>query len=304
MSGSLEVIFRNKKAVVGLAIVLAYVAIAVAAPWITEHAPMQRVGRPHEPPSMDQLLGTTRMGRDVFTQLIWGTRTSLFVGFLAGLIVTVIGVALGITAGYLGGWVDEVINFLTNIALVIPQLPLLLVIAAFVGQASPMVIALIIGLTSWAWGARVTRAQTMSLRRREFIEASELAGEPTWRMIAVELLPNLLSIIGFNFIGSVIYTIITEATLEFLGLGDPNAVSWGTMLYNAQTSSAIMIGAWWEVAAPASFIAVIGIGLSLINFAIDEISNPRLRTLGTVAKAAKAQRAIDRARVDATAPEA
>ncbi|KQV05816.1 ABC transporter permease [Devosia sp. Root105] len=304
MSGSLEVIFRNKKAVVGLAIVLAYVAIAIAAPWITEHAPMQRVGRPHEPPSMDQLLGTTRMGRDVFTQLIWGTRTSLFVGFLAGLIVTVIGVALGITAGYLGGWVDEVINFLTNIALVIPQLPLLLVIAAFVGQASPMVIALIIGLTSWAWGARVTRAQTMSLRRREFIEASELAGEPTWRMIAVELLPNLLSIIGFNFIGSVIYTIITEATLEFLGLGDPNAVSWGTMLYNAQTSSAIMIGAWWEVAAPASFIAVIGIGLSLINFAIDEISNPRLRTLGTVAKAAKAQRAIDRARVDATAPEA
>lgn len=304
MPGSLEVVFRNKKAVVGLAIVLAYVAIAVAAPVITEHAPMQRVARPHEAPSMEHLLGTTRMGRDVFTQLIWGTRTSLFVGFLAGLIVTVIGVALGITAGYLGGWVDEVINFFTNIALVIPQLPLLLVIAAFVGQASPMVIALIIGLTSWAWGARVTRAQTMSLRRREFIEASELAGEPTWRMIAVELLPNLLSIIGFNFIGSVIYTIITEATLEFLGLGDPSAVSWGTMLYNAQTSSAIMIGAWWEVAAPASFIAVIGIGLSLINFAIDEISNPRLRTLGAVAKAAKAQRAIDRARIDATAPEA
>jgi len=304
MTGTLDVVFRNKKAVVGFAIVLAYVAIAVAAPWITEHAPMQRVGRPHQPPSMEHLLGTTRMGRDVFTQLIWGTRTSLFVGFLAGLIVTVIGVALGITAGYLGGWIDEVINFLTNIALVIPQLPLLLVIAAFVGQASPMVIALIIGLTSWAWGARVTRAQTMSLRKREFIEASELAGEPTWRMIAVELLPNLLSIIGFNFIGSVIYTIITEATLEFLGLGDPNAVSWGTMLYNAQTSSAIMIGAWWEVAAPASFIAVIGIGLSLINFAIDEISNPRLRTLGTVAKAAKAQRAIDRARLDAAAPEA
>lgn len=304
MTGTLDVVFRNKKAVVGFAIVLAYVAIAVAAPWITEHAPMQRVGRPHQPPSMEHLLGTTRMGRDVFTQLIWGTRTSLFVGFLAGLIVTVIGVALGITAGYLGGWIDEVINFLTNIALVIPQLPLLLVIAAFVGQASPMVIALIIGLTSWAWGARVTRAQTMSLRKREFIEASELAGEPTWRMIAVELLPNLLSIIGFNFIGSVIYTIITEATLEFLGLGDPNAVSWGTMLYNAQTSSAIMIGAWWEVAAPASFIAVIGIGLSLINFAIDEISNPRLRTLGTVAKAEKAQRAIDRARLDAAAPEA
>lgn len=303
MHSALTVVFRNKKAVVGLAIVLAYVAVALLAPVITDHAPLQRVARPHEAPSPEHWFGATRMGRDVFTQIIWGTRTSLFVGFLAGLIVTVIGVALGITAGYLGGWVDEVINFFTNIALVIPQLPLLLVIAAFVGQASPMVIALIIGLTSWAWGARVTRAQTMSLRRREYIEASELAGEPAWRMIAVELMPNLLSIVGFNFIGSVIYTIITEATLEFLGLGDPNAVSWGTMLYNAQTASAIMTGAWWEVAAPATAIAVIGIGLSLVNFAIDEISNPRLRTLGNIAQAVKVQKALDRERLGAAAPE-
>ena len=118
--------------------------------------------------------------------------------------------------------------------LVIPQLPLLLVLAAFIGEASPLVIAIIIGVTSWGWGSRVTRAQTLSLRQREFIQASELIGEPAWRMVLVELMPNLLSIIGFNFIGSVIYTIITEATLEFLGLGDPLAVSWGTMLYNAQ----------------------------------------------------------------------
>jgi len=304
MRSLVTIVFRNKKAAIGLGIVLAYVLIALFAPLITAHAPLQRVARPHEMPSLDHLFGATRMGRDVFTQIIWGTRTSLFVGVLAGLIVTAIGVALGITAGYLGGWIDEVINFFTNIALVIPQLPLLLVIAAFVGQASPMVIALIIGLTSWAWGARVTRAQTMSLRQREFIQASELVGEPVWRMIAVELFPNLLSIIGFNFIGSVIYTIITEATLEFLGLGDPNAVSWGTMLYNAQTSSAIMTGAWWEVAAPAGAVALIGIGLSLVNFGIDEISNPRLRTLGAVAKSVKVQRAIDRAQIAAKVPEA
>lgn len=304
MRAAFDIVLRNKKAAIGLAIVLAYVAIAVLAPVITSHAPLQRVARPHDAPSLDHLFGATRMGRDVFTQVVWGTRTSLLVGVLAGLIVTVIGVALGITAGYLGGWIDEVINFLTNIALVIPQLPLLLVIAAFVGQASPMVIALIIGLTSWAWGARVTRAQTMTLRQREFIRASELAGEPVWRMIAIELFPNLLSIIGFNFIGSVIYTIITEATLEFLGLGDPNAVSWGTMLYNAQTSSAIMTGAWWEVAAPAAAVAVIGVGLSLINFGIDEISNPRLRTLGAIAKSTKLQRAIDHRQAVAKAPEA
>jgi peptide/nickel transport system permease protein len=289
-------ILRNRKAMIGLAILLVYVAVALLAPVLTGHDPIKRVGRPHEAPSLDHILGTTRMGRDVFTQLIWGTRTSLFIGLLAGSIVTIIGVTLGVMAGYLGGWIDEAVNFVTNIALVIPQLPLLLVIAAFVGEASPLVIALIIGLTSWAWGARVTRAQTMTLRQRDFILASELIGEPKWRMIVVELMPNLLSIIGFNFIGSVIYTIITEATLEFLGLGNPLAVSWGTMLYNAQTASAMSVGAWWEVFAPATAIAVIGIGLSMINFAVDEISNPRLRTLGTVNEAVRKQRKLDRAR--------
>jgi peptide/nickel transport system permease protein len=296
MQKALLPILRNRKALIGLAIVLLYVVVAILAPVLTGHDPIKRVGRPHEAPSLDHILGTTRMGRDVFTQLIWGTRTSLFIGLLAGSIVTVIGVILGVTAGYFGGWIDEAINFITNIALVIPQLPLLLVIAAFVGEASPLVIALIIGLTSWAWGARVTRAQTMTLRQRDFILASELIGEPKWRMVVVELMPNLLSIIGFNFIGSVIYTIITEATLEFLGLGDPLAVSWGTMLYNAQTASAMSVGAWWEVFAPATAIAVVGIGLSLINFAVDEISNPRLRTLGTVNAAVRKQRKLDRAR--------
>lgn len=289
-------ILRNRKAVIGLTILLVYIAVALLAPVITGHDPIKRVGRPHEAPSLDHILGTTRMGRDVFNQLIWGTRTSLFIGLLAGSIVTIIGVTLGVMAGYLGGWIDEAVNFITNIALVIPQLPLLLVIAAFVGEASPLVIALIIGLTSWAWGARVTRAQTMTLRQRDFILASELIGEPKWRMIVVELMPNLLSIIGFNFIGSVIYTVITEATLEFLGLGDPLSVSWGTMLYNAQTASALSVGAWWEVFAPATAIAIIGIGLSMINFAVDEISNPRLRTLGTVNEAVRKQRKLDRAR--------
>jgi peptide/nickel transport system permease protein len=299
MQGLLTPILRNRKAMIGLAILLIYVVVALLAPVITGHDPIKRVGRPHEAPSLDHILGTTRMGRDVFTQLIWGTRTSLLIGLLAGSIVTIIGVTLGVMAGYLGGWIDEAVNFVTNIALVIPQLPLLLVIAAFVGEASPLVIALIIGLTSWAWGARVTRAQTMTLRQRDFILASELIGEPKWRMIVVELMPNLLSIIGFNFIGSVIYTIITEATLEFLGLGNPLAVSWGTMLYNAQTASAMSVGAWWEVFAPATAIAVIGIGLSMINFAVDEISNPRLRTLGTVNEAVRKQRKLDRARAAA-----
>ena len=304
MLATLKVFLRNRKAAIGLAIVLAYVAVAIFGPLLLNLDPMARVGRPHVAPDGETLFGTTRMGRDVFTQLIYGTRTSLAVGFFAGLLVVLIGTVLGITAGYLGGIVDEIINFCTNIVLVIPQLPLLLVIAAFVGQTSPMVIAIIIGVTSWAWGARVTRAQTMTLRQREYIQASELIGEPAHRMIFVELLPNLLSIIGFNFIGSVTYTIITQATLEFLGLGNPMSVSWGTMLYHAQNSSAITVGAWWEVLAPAVAVAGIGIGLSLLNFGVDEISNPRLRTLGTIAAAAKAQEKLDRQRAAGKLQEA
>jgi peptide/nickel transport system permease protein len=300
MFETLKVFLRNRKALTGLIIVLVYVAVAVFGPLLLNVDPMDRVGRPHQPPSPDELLGTTRMGRDVFAQVIYGTWTSLAVGFFAGTIIVLIGTFLGIAAGYFGGWFDEVITFFTNVVLVIPQLPLLLVIAAFMGQTSPLVIAIIIGLTSWAWGARVTRSQTLTLRNREYILASELTGERPARMIFVELLPNLLSIIGFNFIGSVTYTIITQATLEFLGLGNPMSVSWGTMLYHAQNTSAITIGAWWEVLVPAVAVAGIGVGLSLLNFGVDEISNPRLRTLGTVAAAVRAQQKLDRQRLAET----
>lgn len=293
----LKTFLRNRKAAVGLAIVLAYVVIALAAPLIAQYEPLARVGRPHQAPSADHWLGTTRMGRDVFSQLIYGTRNSLMVGVLAGFIVTAIGTTIGITAAYFGGRIDDVLNFLTNVVLVLPQLPLLLVLAAFLGQVSPLAIALIIGLTSWAWGARVTRAQALSLKTRDYIQAAEMVGEPSWRMILVEMLPNLLSIIGFNFIGSVIFTIITQATLEFLGLGSPLTLSWGTMLYNAQNASAIIVGAWWELLAPCAAIVFIGVGLSLMNFGVDEIANPRMRSLGQVAKALKLERRLSRQRM-------
>ena len=146
---------------------------------------------------------------------------SLAVGFGAGLLITVIGTVLGIIAGYKGGVIDEVISFFTNMILVIPNLPLLLVLAAFIGQASPLVIAIILGFTSWAWGVRVTRSETLSIRQRDFVKSAEMLGEPGWRIMAFEIFPNLISIVGINFIGSVIFAVITEATLEFLGLGDP-----------------------------------------------------------------------------------
>ncbi|MFV3131826.1 ABC transporter permease [Niveispirillum sp. KHB5.9] len=284
MRGLLQTLLANRKAAIGAAIVAIFILIALAAPLVAPFDINQRVAKPHEAPSVEHVMGATRMGRDVLSQTIHGTQTSLMVGFAAGLLVTVIGTAVGVTAGYFGGKVDEVLNLFTNISLVIPNLPLMLVLAAFIGQTGPFVIALIIGLTSWGWGARVTRAQTLSLRQRDYILAAEMLGEPAWRVIGFELLPNLISIIGFNFIGSILYSVITEATMEFLGLGDPMVVSWGTMLYHAQSTSALQVGAWWEMAAPCLALVIFGSGLSLVNFAVDEIANPRLRTLRVPAR--------------------
>ncbi|MBJ7577678.1 ABC transporter permease [Devosia sp. MC532] len=275
---------HNKKAVIGLSLLFLIILVAIFAPFLTEYSPTQRVGRPHQPPSADHWLGTTRLGHDVFTRLIYGARVSLAVGFGAGLLITVIGTVLGIVAGYKGGVVDEVINFFTNMVLVVPNLPLLLVLAAFIGQASPLVIALILGFTSWAWGVRVTRSETLSIRQRDYVKSAEMLGEPAWRIMALEIFPNLISIVGINFIGSVIYAVITEATLEFLGLGDPNTVSWGIMLFNAQNASALSVGAWWDLLSPCFALAVLGLSLALINFAIDEIANPRLRTGGMLTR--------------------
>ena len=276
----LRQLLRNRKALIGVAILIMVVLLAAFAPLLTDYLPTQRVGRPHQPPSGDHLLGTTRLGYDVFTRLLYGARVSLAVGFGAGLLITVIGTVLGIIAGYKGGVIDEVISFFTNMILVIPNLPLLLVLAAFIGQASPLVIALILGFTSWAWGVRVTRSETLSIRQRDFVKSAEMLGEPGWRIMSFEIFPNLVSIVGINFIGSVIFAVISEATLEFLGLGDPNTVSWGIMLYNAQNSSALSVGAWWDILTPCLALATLGLGLALINFAIDEIANPRLRTGG------------------------
>lgn len=278
MSMLLNILKQNWKARLGVIVVTLFILMALLAPLLTDHEPDRRIGRPHEAPNAEHVLGTTRMGKDVFAQLVYGARTSLLVGFGAGLLVATIGMLIGVTAGYLGGKVDEVLTFVTNVVMVIPNLPLLLVLAAFIGQASPMVIMVIIGFTSWAWGARVIRAQTLALREKEFVMAAQLLGEPRWRIILVELLPNLISIVGINFIGSVIYAVLTEATIEFLGLGDPLAVSWGIMLYNAQNSAALYVGAWWEVLAPCLAIGLLGASLALLNFGIDEMANPRLRT--------------------------
>ena len=278
MSFSFRSIFSQKKALVGFVIIAALCLMAIFAPVIAPGEPGARVGRSHQPPSVEHVFGTTKMGRDVYKQFVWGARSSLSVGFATGIAITVLGTAIGLIAGYTGGKTDAALDLATNAVLVIPNMPLLILLASFAGTVGPMTIMTIIAMTSWPWGARMTRSQTMALRSRDFVTAAKMIGEPAWRIIFVEILPNLTPLIGINLVGSIIYAIVAQTTLEYLGFGDPLKVTWGTMLYNAQNASAIMVGAWWDIGIPAIGIALTGLGLALINFTFDEIANPQLRS--------------------------
>lgn len=267
----------NKKGMAGVIILTIIVMSAVLAPMIVPHDPFRRAGGPHVAPNAEYLLGTTRVGKDVFSQLIYGGRTSLLIGFVAGLAATVIGVFVGVAAGYFGGRIDEILSFFVNVVLVLPALPLIIVIAAFVEQASPLVIGLVLAVTGWGFAARTIRTQTLALKTKEFVLAAELLGEKKWRIVLMEIFPNMLSFVVGGFVLATIFAILAEAGLEFIGLGDPGAVTWGTMLYWAQRNLALEVGAWWEVWPACIAIMVTGAALVLINFAVDEITSPQLR---------------------------
>ncbi|MCG6201104.1 ABC transporter permease [Psychromonas antarctica] len=268
----------NPPAIIGVSLIMVILLGALFAPILSSHNPDKRVARPHVAPNAEHILGSTRNGRDVFSQVLYGARKTLAVSLFAGIIAMSIAIAVGVTSGYMGGKVDEWMNFATNVFLVFPQLPLLIVLAAFLGQVGSMVIAVLLGFTSWPWGARVIRSQTMAIRNKEFIISAEVMGESKIRIILVEILPNLISIVFGGFLGTVIYAMGAEAALGFLGLGDATEVSWGSMLYWAQVSSSLYTGAWWEMLVPAIALALTGGALALINMSIDQVSNPKLKT--------------------------
>lgn len=281
LPGWLQQVLGNRKALMGSLIILFFVFVAVFANQI---APIsgpaganRMVGRPHDPPSSEHIFGTTRQGQDVFTQVVHGTRSSLSVGFLTGTIIIFFCILFGVTAGYVGGLVDEILSLITNVFLIIPGLPLIIVVAGWLERPGAISIVLVLSFTSWSWGARVLRSQTLSLRNREFVAAARVAGEPVWRIVFFEILPNMTSLVVSSWIGAVLYVILAHATLEFVGLGDPNAVSWGTILYWAQNNQALLTRAWWTFIPPGVCIASLGLSLTLINYGIDEITNPRLR---------------------------
>ncbi|WP_300268570.1 ABC transporter permease [Microbacterium sp.] len=233
------------------------------------------------PPSAEFPLGTTQTGQDVLAQLAIATRGSLEIGLIVGLLATVISAFFGILGAYIGGFADEAFSLISNVFLVIPGLPLVIVISGFVpAEARGLwTIAIVLAITSWAGSARVLRAQTLSIRNRDYVAASRVAGEKAWRVIVVEILPNLLPVLASQFVFAVIAAILGEAGLSFLGLGASNSSTLGTMLFYAQNGFALSLGAWWWFVPPGLLIALFGMGLSLVNFSIDEIINPKLKTV-------------------------
>ncbi|QDP98832.1 ABC transporter permease [Microlunatus elymi] len=276
-AGVLRAVVGNKKALAG-AIMLAIFVIAAIVPQLftTIHNPNQQFAQ-MLPPGSGHLLGTNAFGQDIWTQLVYGTRQSLFVCVMVGVLASVVSIIIGVSAAYLGGLGEDLLSLLTDVFLVIPALPLIIVIAAYAGGGKMPVLIGVLVITGWSYGARQLRAQAMSLRNRDFLESARVRGERASYVIVFEILPTMVSLIAANFLGIALYALLTEAGLQFIGLGNSSANSWGTMLHWAQTNEALQTGQQWWVIAPGLAIGLLGASFALLNYAFDEIGNPALR---------------------------
>ena len=285
----LRLLLSNPKSRGGLIVLGAMILVAIFAPLIATHDPTAfSLLDSRQSPSWHHLFGTTDQGADVFSQVVWGTRSSLILGASAAILATALATTLGILAAYAGGLMDEAVNFLTNVFLVIPTIPLLVVVSAYLRSRGGVTMILILGLTLWAFEARILRGQALSLRNRDFVLAAKVAGEPTWRIVFGELVPNMISRIGAAFVLVFYVAILTAAGLEFLGLGDLQHTSWGVTLYWAQVNSTVLQGEWWPFFFPGLALALTVAALVFILAGLDEVSNPRLRVEKTQRRAWRA----------------
>jgi len=274
----LRLLWGNPKSRAGMLMLGTIVVVAVFAPWIAPHDPKAFSLDSRQAPSFHHLFGTTDQGVDIFSQVVIGARSSLFLGAAAAVLATVLATVLGVLAAYMGGIVDDLISFLTSVFLVIPTIPLLVVISGYLKERGGTTMILVLGLTLWAFEARILRAQALSFRNRDFVLAAKVAGESTRRIVFGELMPNMISRIAAAFVLVFYVAILTEAGLEFLGLGDVNHVSWGVTMYWAQVNSTVLQGEWWPALFPGLALALTVLALVFILAGIDEVSNPRLRT--------------------------
>jgi len=268
---------RDKRIVIGAGIVLFFLALSIVGPMIDPTDPQEFVGPTGQPPSADYWFGTTTFGQDVFAQFVNGLQATFLVGLLGGGLAGLVGISIGFVAGYKGGIVDEVLNMITNIVLVIPTLVVLVVIAAFLSARGVVVEAAFVGLTSWPWAARAIRAQTFSLRSREFVDLARLSGLSSWKIIFQEIAPNMGSYLFMTFILLFGGAILIAATLDFIGLGPTDGISLGLMMNMAVLWSALQLGQWWWFIPPGLGITAIVGALYVMNVGLDEIFNPKLR---------------------------
>lgn len=276
---ALHFALRNRKLVAGTVVILVFLVAGLVGPLMFDHGPNDYVGPPMAAPSGEFWFGTTTFGQDVFAQFLYGLRATFLVGVLGGVLAAAVGMVVGFVAGYRGGWVDELLTMLTNIVLVLPALVVLLIVNAYLGVRSIGVQALFIGLTSWPWAARAIRAQTFSLRSRDFVDLARLSGVRTPRIILREIAPNMSSYLFLTFILLFGSAILIAASLDFIGLGPTEGVSLGLMLNNAARWSALQLGLWWWFIPPGAGITAIVGALYVMNVGLDEVFNPKLREM-------------------------
>jgi peptide/nickel transport system permease protein len=268
------------KAKVGAVLLGIFVLAAVIGPLVMPYDPSYASPNPAlslHAPDAAHLLGTTESGQDVFSQLLEGIRLTLELAVIVGVAATALSVIVGVTSAFLGGLWDDLLSLTSNVFLVIPSLPLLILLLDYLPQRGQGPTILVLSVLGWPWGARVIRAQTLALRNRDFIAASRETGEKTWRILAFEIVPNEVSLIAASFVNTVLYAIGASVALAFIGLADLNSWSLGTILYWAQSQQALTLGAWWWFVPPGLAVALMGAGLVLLNTGIDELGNPRLR---------------------------
>ena len=269
--------WHNPKLRVGLAIVLLMVVLALAGPLLTRWTPREYVAPGPLPPSSEYWFGTTSFGEDVYTQFVHGLRATFIVGILGGGLGTLLGVVIGFTAGYRGGIVDEILNMFTNIVLVVPSLVVLIIVVAYLDVRGFLFESVFIGCFAWPWAARAIRAQTFSLRTREFVDLARLSGMRPAGIIATEIAPNMLSYLLLVFILQFGGAVLTAAALDFIGLGPTNSVSLGLMMNHAVIYGALLLGMWWWFVPPGLAITAIVGALYVTNVGLDEVFNPKLR---------------------------
>jgi len=273
---TLRLVRQSRMGMVGVVILAVFFAIALFVPLVLEFDPNAFTMDRFSPPSGEHLLGTDDVGRDVFAELLYGSRVSLLVGITASAISVAIGGIIGLVGGYFGRYVEEGLMRFTDIFLVIPQLPFMLLIAALAGP-SLLNIIIVIGILSWPSTARIVRSLVISLKERTFIERARAIGAGDWHIMRKHVLPNVIPLMFANTILIIAVAILTESTLAFLGLGDPLVISWGSMLHYAFTSLAMSNGAWWYFVPPGVCIALVVLGFTFLGYAMDEILNPKLR---------------------------